>query len=181
MLNTHCYLNDIFVRLLTVFLFQRNLLMKIELKEIDKTNYQECIDLKVGINQQGFVASNINSLVQAAYEPDLYPLGVFCNNEIIGFILYDFDKDINGWSMSRFMIDSQHQGMGYGKESLKTFLSFFKAKYGDIPLYTSAEIENTIAVHLYESVGFEKKENFEYEVKGIRYNETRMKLIKEKY
>jgi diamine N-acetyltransferase len=45
--------------------------MKIELKEIDKTNYQDCIDLKVKTDQQGFVASNMISLVEAAYEPDL--------------------------------------------------------------------------------------------------------------
>jgi diamine N-acetyltransferase len=151
--------------------------MNIELREIDRSNYEKCIDLKVGINQKNYVATNMKSLVQAAYEPDLYPLGIYNNNEMIGFILYDFDKEINGWSMSRLMIDSKQQAKGYGKEALKTFLSFFKAKIGNKTLYTSAEIENTNAIKLYESFGFKRQEIFEYEVNGVKYSETRMMLI----
>ncbi|SBS38017.1 hypothetical protein MSP8887_03547 [Marinomonas spartinae] len=76
--------------------------MNVQLKEIDRTNYQECIDLKVSSDQQDYVAPNIVSLVEAAYEPDLYPLGIYDEERFIGFILFDFDKKINGWSMSPY-------------------------------------------------------------------------------
>ena len=150
--------------------------MNIQLKEIDRSNYQECIDLKVNSDQQNYVAPNIVSLVEAAYEPDLYPLGIYDDEKFIGFILFDFDKEINGWSMSRFMIGNEYQGKGYGKESLKVFLAFFKAKFGNVTLYTSAELENEIAIHLYEAFGFKRQNNFEYEHKGKLYRETRMVL-----
>lgn len=60
--------------------------MEIELKPIDRTNYNDCIKLKLHENQQRFIASNITSLVQAAYEPNLFPLGVYYNNIMVGFI-----------------------------------------------------------------------------------------------
>ena len=47
--------------------------MNIEFKAIDKSNYNECIELRVNKEQEDFVAPNTFSLVQSAYEPNLYP------------------------------------------------------------------------------------------------------------
>ncbi len=148
--------------------------MNIEFRVIDKSNYNQCIKLKISEEQKRFVATNIFSLVQSAYEPNLYPLGVYKNDKMVGFILYDFDDEINGWSMSRFMIDEKFQNQGIGKAALNKFIKFFIEQYGHKKLYTSAEVDNTIAVNLYESMGFEKKEVFEYEVDGVTYKEFRM-------
>lgn len=148
--------------------------MNIEFRVIDKTNYNQCIKLKTSEEQKRFVATNLFSLVQSAYEPNLYPLGVYKNDKMVGFILYDFDDEVNGWSMSRFMIDEKFQNQGIGKVTLNKFIEFFIEKYGHTQLYTSAEIDNTIAIKLYESIGFEKKEVFEYEVDGVTYKEFRM-------
>lgn len=148
--------------------------MNIEFRVIDKSNYNQCIKLKTSEEQKKFVATNIFSLVQSAYEPNFYPLGVYKNDKMVGFILYDFDDEINGWSMSRFMIDEKFQNQGIGKVALNKFIKFFIQKYGHIKLYTSAEVDNTIAINLYESMGFEKKEVFEYEVDGVIYKEFRM-------
>lgn len=148
--------------------------MNIEFKVIDRTNYNECIELRVSEEQKRFVAPNMFSLVQSAYEPNLYPLGVYKNNEMVGFILYDFDEEINGWSMSRFMIDEKFQNQGIGQVALEKFIEFFIEKYGHIELYTSAEVDNTIASNMYEKVGFKKREVFEYETGGVTYKEVRM-------
>ena len=148
--------------------------MDIELKKIDRSNYNECIELSLNENQKNFVAPNIFSLVQAAYEPNLYPLGIYYCSKMVGFILYDFDDELNGWSMSRFMIDKKYQNQGIGKISLQKFLEFFTNKYGHIQLYTSAEVDNQVAIALYEKLGFQKKEVFEYEAGGKVYREVRM-------
>jgi len=100
--------------------------MKIEFRPIDRTNYNECIELSVNENQKRFVAPNQFSLVQAAYESNLYPLAIYNESQMIGFVLYDFDEELNGWSMSRFMIGSSFQNCGFGKQALKQFLLFFK-------------------------------------------------------
>ncbi|MEJ8553921.1 GNAT family N-acetyltransferase [Tepidibacter sp. Z1-5] len=148
--------------------------MNIEFKKIDRTNYNECIELSLNEEQKKFVAPNMFSLVQAAYEPDLYPLGIYNDNKMVGFILYDFDVELNGWSMSRFMVDVKYQNQGIGKMALQKFVEFFINKYGHIQLYTSASIDNQVVIALYEKLGFEKKEVFEYEAGGTIYREVRM-------
>lgn len=148
--------------------------MNIELKQIDRTNYNECIELSLNEKQKNFVAPNVFSLVQAAYEPNLFPLGVYRDNKMVGFILYDFDDELDGWSMSRFMIDRNYQNQGTGKIALQKFFEFFTYKYGHLQLYTSAEVDNQIAIALYEKLGFQKKEIFEYEAGGKVYKEVRM-------
>lgn len=151
--------------------------MKIELRPIDRKNYNECIELSVAEEQKEFVASNIYSLVQAAYEPNLYPLAVYSNSKMVGFFLYDFDEDVGGWSMSRFMIDKSFQGRGIGTKALAKFLDYFKSVQPDAKkLYTSAEVENNNAISMYEKAGFKRGEIFEYESDGNKYREYRMVL-----
>ena len=148
--------------------------MGINFREIDKSNYNTCVSLKVGEHQTNYVASNAFSLVQSFYEEELYPLGIYNRDEMVGFLLYDYDKELEGWSFSRFMIDIKHQNKGYGLKALEKFLEFFHNKYPDEKLYTSVEIDNEIAIKLYEKFGFNKKNSFEYQVGDITYKEFRM-------
>ena len=148
--------------------------MNINFKEIDKSNYNICINLKVGDHQKDYVASNAISLVQAFYEGELYPIGIYNDEEMVGFILYDYDKELDGWSFSRFMIDINHQNKGYGSKALEKFLEFFHNKYEEENLYTSVEIDNEVAMKLYEKYGFNKKDSFEYKIGNTVYKEFRM-------
>lgn len=154
--------------------YEERIIMNIEFRQIDRTNYNECIELTVSEEQKRYVAPNMFSLVQAAYEPNLYPLGIYVDNKMVGFILYDFDDELSGWSMSRFMIDIKYQNQGIGKVALKSFLKFFIDKFGKVKLYTSAEVDNQVAIALYEQFGFKKQEVFEYEAGGNTYREVRL-------
>ena len=95
---------------------------------------------------------------------------------MVGFILYDYDLSINGWSMSRFMIDYKYQNQGIGEKALKEFIKFFKNKYNNQNLYTSVEINNFIPLKLYEKVGFIKEKYFDYKSDGNIYREILMIL-----
>lgn len=46
-----------------------------EFRQIDKSNYWDCITLVVDKEQEHFVADNKQSLVEAAFEDGLYTLG----------------------------------------------------------------------------------------------------------
>ena len=102
---------------------------KLEFRKITKENYMECIALKVDESQKHFVADNTQSLVEAAFEDGLYTLAIYHNRTMVGFILYDYDEDIPGWSLSRFMIGKQYQGKGCGKRAVLEFLDFFRKNY----------------------------------------------------
>ena len=68
-----------------------------EFRKIDRSNYWECMELTVDDSQKDFVADNKQSLVEAAYEENLYTLGIYCQDTMVGFILYDYDDQIPGW------------------------------------------------------------------------------------
>lgn len=148
--------------------------MDINFRKIDKSNYNTCISLKVGEHQTNYVASNAFSLIQSFYEDELYPLGIYNGDEMIGFLLYDYDEELKGWSFSRFMIDIKHQNKGFGSKALEKFLDYFHNKFPKENLYTSAEIDNEVAIKLYEKYGFIKKNSFEYKIGDIMYKEFRM-------
>ena len=152
--------------------------MNITFKPITTENYMACIDLKVTSEQEDFVASNVFSLAQAAYEPGLYPLGIYKDDVMVGFLLYDFDYEMNGWTMSRFMIDEKHQNQRIGSVALEKFIRLFYAKHGLLTLHTSVVVTNVSTIRLYEKFGFVKGKEFSYEAGGKTFRELAMKLEK---
>ena len=145
-----------------------------EFRKIDKTNYWDCISLTVNDSQQGFVADNKQSLVEAAYEDELYTLGIYHEETMVGFVLYDYDDTFPGWSMSRFMIGKQFQGKGYGKQAVFEFLEYFKSNHNADKLYISVSLENNIARKMYSSIGFEEIKEIEYTFLNQQYKEMQM-------
>ena len=148
-----------------------------EFREIDKSNYWDCMALTIGDNQEWFVADNKQSLVEAAYKDGLYTLGIYLEETMIGFILYDYDETFPGWSMSRFMIGKQFQGKGYGKQAAIAFFEYFKTKHNADKLYISVSLENILARKMYSSIGFAEIKEVEYTFGDKHYKE--MQMVKE--
>lgn len=146
-------------------------------REIDKSNYWDCMMLIIDDSQEGFVADNKQSLVEAAYEDGLYTLGIYYEDIMVGFVLYDYDEAFPGWSMSRFMIGKQFQGKGYGKQAVVAFFDYFKKKYYADKLYISVSLENIVAYKMYISLGFKEIKEVEYTFCGKQFRE--MQMVKE--
>ena len=145
-----------------------------EFREINKSNYWDCMELIIDESQEGFVADNKQSLVEAAYEDGLYTLGIYLEETMIGFVLYDYDETIPGWSMSRFMIDKQFQGKGYGKQAAIAYLEYFKTKHIADKIYISVSLENTVAHKMYSSIGFTEVKEVKYTFRDKQYSEIQM-------
>ena len=148
-----------------------------EFREIDKSNYWDCMALTIDAGQEGFVADNKQSLVEAAYEDGLYTLGIYHEETMVGFVLYDYDDAFPGWSMSRFMIGKQFQGKGYGKQAALAFLDYIKSKHNADKLYISVSLKNTVARKLYDSIGFKEIKEVEYTFLDKHFRE--MQMVKE--
>lgn len=148
-----------------------------EFRQIDKSNYWDCISLTVEESQSRFVADNKQSLVEAAYEDGLYTLGIYQGETMVGFILYDYDDTIPGWSMSRFMIGKQFQNKGYGKQAVLVFLEYFKEKHNADNVYISVSLENSVARKMYTSIGFEELKEVEYTFLDMHFKEMQMVKI----
>lgn len=150
---------------------------KITLEPVTGANYKQLAALSVADDQKNFVAPNWRTLLEAAYETELHVLAIYQNGRPVGLILYDFDTDMGGWTLSRFMIDRAYQQRGLGSSALTAFLEFFDNQYPSERLYTSAELDNPVAQKLYEKFGFEKCGEFSYENKGMTFHEVKLQRV----
>jgi diamine N-acetyltransferase len=130
--------------------------MKLEFRAVDKTNWEDCIELKVHEHQKSYITDNTYSILQAQYDPDLYPFGIYDGSKLVGFVMYGLDSDTKRWEMCRLMIDKEFQNKGYGKEAVLKILDEMKEKFGKIEFFTSVEPQNIKAQKLFEKIGFSK-------------------------
>jgi diamine N-acetyltransferase len=131
--------------------------MKVSLREIDKNNFRECVNLKVGEGQEKFVAPNVMSIAQSKIVyPSANTLAVYAGDEMVGFVMFGFSADDERFYLGRLMIDEKQQGKGYGRAATLEVIERAKQMPGCSELYLSFVPENTGAEKLYLSVGFEK-------------------------
>ena len=145
-----------------------------EFRPIDRSNYWDCMSLTVAESQKWFVADNKQSLVEAAYEEGLYVLGIYQEETMVGFLLYDYDETIPGWSLSRFMIGKEFQGKGYGKQAVMEFLDKFRKEYQTDKLYISVSLENKAARKMFGDLGFREVKEVHYTFLGRQFREMQM-------
>lgn len=131
--------------------------MTITFKPIDGDNWKEAVALKVHDDQINFVASNEKSLIQAAYEftPHAKPFSMYVDDKMVGFLmLYETDDDSGDLWINRYMVGSEYQGKGYGRQGLLTLIEQTKAEGKWQKLVLSYIPDNERARDVYASVGF---------------------------
>ena len=142
----------------------------IHLEKIDQHNVWKITKLHVNEDQEDFVASNAQSLIEAyltlSVGGKVFPFGIFEGDTPVGFVMIGYGVDetfedppkiaFDNYSIWRLMIDAKFQHRGYGREALLLALDFIRtmpAGYAEY-CYLSYEPENLTAAALYRSVGF---------------------------
>ena len=126
----------------------------IRLKEVNEENYDECIALDVNEEQRAFVAPNIYSMAQAYIYRDTVKLFcIYAADTLVGFTMFNLEKEKDEYWICRFMMDKNYQRMGYGKKAMKEIVEFLK-KEGIRNIKISFEPENILAMRLYSACGF---------------------------
>jgi diamine N-acetyltransferase len=138
----------------------------ISIRPVDTTNYRECIELSVAPEQQGFVASNVQSLADAyVWREAAEPYAVYSDDEMVGFaLLFPFAGDVDddsipepgterGMILVRLMIDARFQGRGYGRDALETIVENVRDR-GLTSVRLSVLPENEQALEFYRRNGF---------------------------
>ena len=126
----------------------------LELREINRDNFDDVVKLSVYDEQKDFVASNTFSLAQAKAYPECIPMAVYNDAALVGFAMYGRDLEDNEYWISRLMIDKRYQKMGYGRAAIQCILEELRLNKDCQRVYISFEPENTGAKGLYESLGF---------------------------
>ncbi len=129
--------------------------MMIFLKEVDRHNFFDVIDLKVAEEQKSFVATNLFSLAQAKAFPECNCLAIYHEEKLVGFTMYCIDFDDKEYWIYRLMIDAKYQSQGYGKAAMEKLIELIKEDKDHQVIYLSFEPENDRAKEMYEKLGFE--------------------------
>lgn len=131
----------------------------IQIKEITKQNWFDVVLLSSSEDQKNKIfekdiASNCFSLTQASIEENWITRAIYNDDNLVGFTMYGYSKELNGYEICRMMIDYRFQGKGYGKSSLKLVVEDMVRRFECNEILLCFNPDNKTAQKLYESVGF---------------------------
>lgn len=139
--------------------------MAITLRDVTQENWQAVARLEVAPDQHLFVAPNVYSLAEAAYDPTLTPVAIYSGDTLVGFALYTHEPFAGEWTFTRtpyqgelgilrMMVDKQHQGNGYGRQAMQALIDRMSQLPGGHAIILNFAPANHGARRLYESLGF---------------------------
>lgn len=129
--------------------------MDISLKPITSDNYEEISLLEVEEYQEDYIASNMWSLVEAAYNENYIVRGIYLSDKSVGFFMWVKENPYK-IAIWRFMIDKVHQSKGLGREALHIALSEIKQDKQINEIEICYNPLNPLAKNFYSSFGFEE-------------------------
>ena len=133
--------------------------MPVKLIKISLENWEDALDLKVSEDHKQYVASNIYSIAEGQFYPDVNAYGIYNDELMVGFTMYgtikgsDSDDDDFRFWIWRLMVAEDQRGKGYGREATKLAIEEARSK-GHTCVVLSTEPHNHKAIKLYESLGF---------------------------
>ncbi len=125
----------------------------VHLTPVDKDNYEAVCDLKLNQTQELYLASNLWSLVEAAYEPGCFPRAIYQQEQLAGFIMWvqETPQRVSIW---RLMVDRQFQQQGIGRAALKLAIDEISQMAGIQQIEICYVPTNPVAKDFYASLGF---------------------------
>ena len=139
--------------------------MAITLRPVNQENWRAVASLEVTEDQRQFVAPNVYSLAEAAYETGLTPVAIYADETLVGFALYTREPFQGEWEFThtpyqgelgilRMMLDKQYQRRGYGRQAMQALIAQISALPGAQAIILNVIPTNVGARQLYESLGF---------------------------
>ncbi|MDE5819012.1 MAG: GNAT family N-acetyltransferase [Lachnospiraceae bacterium] len=127
----------------------------VELREITKENYEECLNLRVAEGRENFVSSTVHSLAQAwIYYDTAFPFAIYADGTMVGFMMLGYYEVGEYYTLWKLMIDEKYQNKGYGKKALRLGIDYLIDRFKVREVYTAYYATNHIARNLYASIGF---------------------------
>jgi diamine N-acetyltransferase len=128
--------------------------LAIRVAPLTETNRALVTALQLAPEQMDFVASNADSLREAASDEDARPRVVLAGDRVVGFLMYEAPGDDDEARIYRFMIDRASQGRGYGKAALREVLVEIRSLGHIRHVSICYEPQNEAARQLYRTAGF---------------------------
>lgn len=121
--------------------------------EVNKDNWEECINLPISEDHNHNVAPNVYSIAEVSFYPELKACCIYNDEKMVGFTMYGLDDEDNRFWIIRLMIAEDQRRKGFGREALKLIIDEVRQK-GVPEIVLSTHPDNFKAIKLYESMGF---------------------------
>ena len=101
----------------------------ITLREITEDNWRATANLRVSPAQEGNLAHNPMSMLEAHYSEDAWMRAVYADETLVGFLMMAIWPPTDGYYIWRFMIDQQYQKLGFGRTVVGMAIRHVKDNY----------------------------------------------------
>jgi diamine N-acetyltransferase len=133
----------------------------VSLRPIDKSNRDVVEALRVSPGQTQFVSTVVDSLLEAAEEPDGRALywAIYADETPVGFVMITDEvgsSDYIPHYLWKLLIDERYQRRGFGTATLELIVEYFRGRPGVEVLSTSAGQGDGSPIAFYERYGFER-------------------------
>jgi diamine N-acetyltransferase len=128
---------------------------EVTLREITAETVRDVTALAVAPEQQGYVASNANSIAEAYFEPKAWFRAIAAGDELVGFAMVYRDPEAGQFYVWRFMIDARHQRHGYGRRAMELLVEEARGD-GVAEVTLSVVPGDRSAREFYACLGFEE-------------------------
>ena len=128
--------------------------MQVTLKPLGPAERERVLQLQVRRSQQGFVATNADSIEEAEDGDHCVPLAIYDADVAVGFAMYALDPDDGNFWIYLLMVDQRYQRLGYGRKALDELLKLMSKLPGCSQVTLSVAPGNDVAMELYRQMGF---------------------------
>ena len=126
----------------------------VALEPVGRGNRRAVLALELSPEQQGFVASNAESLAEARRDREAIARAVSVDGRAVGFLMYSAPEDDDEAIIYRLMIDRREQGKGLGRAAVAKVLEEIAGLGRIRSVSICYEPQNEAARSLYASLGF---------------------------
>ena len=144
----------------------------LSIQAIDITNRQTVLALELNKDQNNFIESISDCLIEAKEDPRFTPVALCYGEDIAGFATFgqfeecsqlttvkqttqpDKSQPSRVW-FDRFLIDKRFQGKGLGRGFAKLLLTALFQRFNCQQIHLSVYPNNVNAIALYQQLGFE--------------------------
>lgn len=130
--------------------------MNVTLEAVTSENFETLLEMHLPPEQDHWIANNACSIAQASFYPEWHTRAIYCDNEPVGFLLFDIaSHDEPGhYGIYRFMVDHSRQGRGIGRRAMELLLAELSSLANVRRITICYKPENVTARRLYQSCGF---------------------------
>jgi len=139
---------------------------KINLRDITEHNWIDMIDLEITKEQENYVSLNSESIAASKFYDHYVNKGIYLGDEAVGFIQYfpnHREGKPNEIYIDQLMIDTQHQGKGYGTRAVGLVLEEIKQR-DDCKAISICYVEgHDVMKEFFERFGFKVVDQDEFD------------------